>query len=57
MVTIFFMTLINCDLNMYSHISYKLLQDCDYKKKKLTNNPFMLEYKCANCLNYLCGLI
>jgi hypothetical protein len=41
---------------MYSHISYKFLQDCDYKKKKLTKNPFMLEHKCANCLNYLHGL-
>jgi hypothetical protein len=34
----------NCDLNMYSHIAYKLLQDCDYREKKnLQNNPFMLE--------------
>jgi hypothetical protein len=23
----------NCDLNMYSHISYKPLQDCDYRQK------------------------
>jgi len=34
----------NCGLNMYSHILYKPLQDCDYKKKKtLQNNSFMLE--------------
>jgi hypothetical protein len=33
----------NCDLNMYSHISYKTLQDCDYRQKNLQNNPFMLE--------------
>jgi len=24
----------NCDLIVYSHISYKLLQDCDYRQKK-----------------------
>jgi hypothetical protein len=34
----------NCDLNVYSHIPYKLLQDCDYRKKKtLQNSSFMLE--------------
>jgi len=27
----------NCDLNVYTHIPYKPLQDCDYKpKEKLT---------------------
>ncbi len=35
-VTTFFATLMNCDLNMYSHISYRPLQDCDYRQKKLT---------------------
>jgi hypothetical protein len=45
----------NCDLNVYSPISYKPLQDCDYrplnkkekkekkKNKFLQNSPFMLE--------------
>jgi hypothetical protein len=33
----------NCDLNVYSHIPYKLLQDYDYSKSNLQNNPFMLE--------------
>jgi hypothetical protein len=34
----------NCDLNMYSHIPYKPLQDCGYiQKKTLQNNSFMLE--------------
>jgi hypothetical protein len=37
-------TLMNCDLNMYSHIPYKPLQDCgDYWQKYLTNNHLMLE--------------
>jgi hypothetical protein len=41
----FLVTLTNCDLNVCSHISYKPLQDCDYrqKKKSLQNNPFILE--------------
>jgi hypothetical protein len=26
----------NCDLNVYNHIPYKLLQDCEYKPKKKT---------------------
>jgi len=30
----FLVTLMNYDLNVYSHIPYKPLQDCDYKKKK-----------------------
>jgi len=34
LVTAFFVTLRNCDLNVYDHIPYKLLQDCDYKQKK-----------------------
>jgi hypothetical protein len=33
----------NCDLNMYSHIPYKTLQDCDYKQFVLQNNSFMLK--------------
>jgi hypothetical protein len=45
MTTFFlFVTLTNCDLNMYNHIPYKLLQDCDYRQKEtLQNNRFMLE--------------
>jgi hypothetical protein len=39
----FFLTMMNCDLNMYSQISYKPLQDCDYKQKNLQNNPSILE--------------
>ncbi len=41
-----FVTLTNCDLNMYSHIPYKLLQDCDYRGKKVAKQPFMLESRC-----------
>jgi hypothetical protein len=34
----------NCDLNVYCHIPYKPVQDCDYKQKKtLQSNSFMLE--------------
>jgi hypothetical protein len=36
----------NCDLNMYNHIPYKPLQDCEYtqkKKKPYKNNSFMLK--------------
>jgi hypothetical protein len=33
----------NYDLNMYSQIPYKPLQDCDYKQKTLQNSYFMLE--------------
>jgi hypothetical protein len=29
----FLVTLINCDLNIYSHIPYKPLQDCGYMQK------------------------
>jgi hypothetical protein len=36
----FFATLTNCDLNVYSHIPYKPLQDCDYKPKMFTTQPF-----------------
>jgi hypothetical protein len=40
----FFVTFMNCDSNVYSHISYKLLQDCDCRKEKaVQNNPLMLE--------------
>ncbi len=34
MVTIFFVTLMNCDLNVYSHNPYKPLKDCDHRQKK-----------------------
>jgi hypothetical protein len=44
-VTIFLVTLINCDSNAYSHVPYKPLQDCEYKKKTLQNSPFTLKYK------------
>jgi hypothetical protein len=41
---VFFMTLTSCDLNVYNHIRYNLLQDCDYRQKKiLQNNFFILE--------------
>ncbi len=44
LVTTFCVTLMNCDLNMYSHIPYKTLQDYDYRQEKtLQNNSFMLE--------------
>jgi hypothetical protein len=39
----FFVTLMNCDLNVYSHILYKPLQDCDCRQKNLQNNLFMLK--------------
>jgi len=38
--TTFFVTLTNCDLNVYSHIPYKPIQDCDYRQKNLTKQPF-----------------
>jgi hypothetical protein len=31
--TFFLLTLINYDSNVYNHIPYKPLQDCDYKQK------------------------
>ncbi len=45
LVTTFFVTLTNCDLNVYNHIPYKHFQGCDYRqrKKTLENNPFMLK--------------
>ncbi len=46
LVTTFFVTLTNCDSNVYNHIPYKHVQDCDYRQKTLQNNPFMLEYRC-----------
>jgi hypothetical protein len=33
---LFFLTLMNYDSNVYSHIPYKPLQDCDYKQKKVS---------------------
>ncbi len=45
-MTIFVVTLMNFDLNMYSHIPYKPLQDCDYmQKKNLTKQPFYVRIK------------
>jgi len=34
LMTIFFVTLTNGDLNVYSYISYKPLQGTDYRQKK-----------------------
>jgi hypothetical protein len=46
-MTTFFVTIMNCDLNVYNHIPYKPLQGCDYKKKKnLQNNLLKLKWKC-----------
>jgi hypothetical protein len=42
----------NCDLNMYSHIPYKFLQDCDYKQNKSYKTAIVCS-KGANCLNFL----
>jgi hypothetical protein len=39
----FFVTLMNCDLNMYSHIPYKALQDYDYRHKNNYYKKYMLE--------------
>jgi hypothetical protein len=39
-------TLMNCDLNVYSHIPYKPLQDCDYRgKENFTKQPFYVRIK------------
>jgi len=45
LVTIFFVTLPNGDLNVYSYIPYKPLQDSDYRQKNkiLQNNILMLK--------------
>jgi hypothetical protein len=45
LVTTFYVTLMNCDLNACNHIPYKCLQDCDYRKKKITNQPFHARIK------------
>jgi len=43
LVTTSFVKLMNCDLNLCSHIPYKPLQDCDYKqKKKKILNPYKI---------------
>jgi hypothetical protein len=44
-VITFFVTLINCDLNMYSHIPYKPLQNYDYMQKNLIKEPFYVRIK------------
>jgi hypothetical protein len=41
----FFVTLMNCDLNVYRHIPYKPLQDCDYKQKKFIKQHFYARIK------------
>jgi hypothetical protein len=33
----------NCDLNVYGHIPYKPLHDCDYRQKKFAKQFFMQE--------------
>jgi hypothetical protein len=45
LVIIFFVTLMNSDLNMYNHLPYKPLQDRDYRPKNnnLQNRSFMVE--------------
>ncbi len=40
LVTIFLMTVMNCDSNVYSYIPYKHLQDCDYRGK----NPYKITF-------------
>jgi hypothetical protein len=47
----------NCDLNVYNHIPYKPLQDCEYKQKQknLTKIAFLCSNKGANCLNFYMG--
>jgi hypothetical protein len=46
-MTTFFVTIMNCDLNVYNHIPYKPLQGCDYKQKNnLQNNLLKLKWKC-----------
>jgi hypothetical protein len=57
MTTFFFVTLTNCDLNMYNHIPYKPLQDCDYKPKISYKTMSLCWNKGVNCLNFLYGLI
>jgi hypothetical protein len=42
-----FVTLTNCDLNMYTHISYKPLQDSDYRGKKV------VIFVCFNVMIYI----
>jgi hypothetical protein len=56
LVTTFFVALTNYDLNVYNHIPYKLLQDCDYKQKKPYKIVLLCLNKGANCLSFLHGL-
>jgi hypothetical protein len=39
----FFLTLMNCDLNVYGHIPYKPYKIVTIGKKTLQNSSFMLE--------------
>jgi hypothetical protein len=41
----FFVTLMNFDLNVYTHIPYKPSPDCDYRQKKITKQPFYVRIK------------
>jgi len=45
MTTFFIVTLTNCDLNVSSHISYKPLQDCDYRQKPFTKQLLYIGIK------------
>jgi hypothetical protein len=48
----FFVTLMNCDLCAYSHITYNPLQGCDYRQKKiLTKQSFYARMKVPIVLN------
>jgi hypothetical protein len=44
-VITFLVTLKNYDLNVYSDILYKPLQDCDCLQKKFTKEPFCVRIK------------
>jgi hypothetical protein len=57
MTTFFFVTLMNCDLNVYSHIPCKPLQDCDYRQNNLTEQWFHARIKVLIVFkNYMCYL-
>ncbi len=57
MVTTFFVTLMNCDLNVYSHIPYKPVKDCHHMQKEPYKIIILCKNKGNNCLNLLYDLI
>ncbi len=57
MVTTFFVTLMNCDLKVYSHIPYKPLKDCHHMQKEPYKIIILCKNKGNNCLNLLYDLI